>query len=227
MNFLAHFYLDRTHPSSSFIVGAATPDLLSIYNSGLRIKAGHVDHLADDVRAQVDPQFLLGLERHFHADRVFHSSALFSQETQALSRMLEQRFPEQELPRKYFIAHILLELLLDKVLIHHDPEILADYYNHFETQAPFHLLGKATETVAAHPLPNYDAFLTKFVENKYLYHYTENDHLIYILRRLLRRVGIEHSQFLDDPRFDQLMQDFELRIEGYFEEFFTEIRDKE
>ena len=227
MNFLAHFYLDRMHHSSSFVVGAATPDLLSIYNSGLRIKAGHVDHLDAAVRSSVDPQFLLGLERHFHADRVFHSSELFSQETHALSRILEQAFPEQDLPRKYFIAHILLELLLDKVLIHHDPQILPDYYLHFERLAPFDDLRRGTEAVSAHPMPNYEAFLQKFVENKYLYHYTENDHLIYILRRLLRRVGIEQSAFLDDPRFDQLMCDFEVRIGTYFEQFFTEIRAKE
>jgi acyl carrier protein phosphodiesterase len=227
MNFLAHFYLDRSHQSSRFVVGAATPDLLSIYNSGLRIKAGHVDHLAAAQRAAVDPQFLLGLERHFHADRVFHSSALFIAETHHLSEWLAQRFPEQDIPRKYFIAHILLELLLDKVLIGHDPRLLDDYYGHFQALAPFHELHKATETVAAHPMPNYDAFLAKFVENKYLYHYTENDHLIYILRRLLRRVGIEQSHFLDDPRFDQLMQDFEQRIQGYFEQFFVEIRERE
>ncbi len=227
MNFLAHFYLDRSHTSSSFVVGAATPDLLSIYNSGLRIKAGHVDHLAPEIKTQVDPQFLLGLERHFHADRVFHSCELFTQETHALSRMLEERLPQVEVPRKYFIAHILLELLLDKVLIHHDPEILGDYYRHFEQLAPFHDLRLGTEAVSAHPMPNYEAFLAKFVENKYLYHYTENDHLIYILRRLLRRVGIEESRFLDDPRFDALMRDFEVRIENYFEQFFTEIRAKE
>jgi hypothetical protein len=224
MNFLAHFYLDRLHTSSHFVVGAATPDLLSIYNSELRIKAGHVDHLSAEKRALVEPQFLLGLERHFHADRVFHSSTLFSEETHFLSRLMAERFPEQDLPRKYFIAHILLELLLDKVLIHHDPAILPDYYAHFERLAPYADLRHGTEIVSAHPMTNYEHFLQKFVENKYLYHYTKYDHLIYILRRLLRRVGIEHSHFLDDPRFEQLMHDFEKRIEGYFEVFFTEIR---
>jgi acyl carrier protein phosphodiesterase len=224
MNFLAHFYLDRMHESSQFVVGAATPDLMSIYNSGFRIKASRVDHLPAETRAMVDPQFLLGLERHFHADRVFHSSPLFAQETHALSRMMEERFAEQELPRKYFIAHILLELLLDKVLIYHDADLLGDYYAHFARLAPYETLRQGTEIVSAHQMPNYEAFIGKFVDNKYLYHYTENDHLIYILRRLLRRVGIEQSHFLDDPRFDALMHDFEDRIEGYFEQFFSEIR---
>jgi hypothetical protein len=104
---------------------------------------------------------------------------------------------------------------------------LGAYYRHFESLAPFEDVRKATEAVAKHPLPNYESFLMKFVENKYLYHYTENDHLIYILRRLLRRVGIEKSAFLDDGRFSALMDDFEGRIEGYYGKFFEEIREKE
>lgn len=224
MNFLAHYYLDRDNPSGFFVIGAATPDLLSIYNSGLRIKAGHVDHLSAEAKEKTEPMFLAGLNRHFHADRVFHSSPLFSSETHLLSVMLEDGFPEQDIPRKYFIAHILLELLLDKVLIRHNPRLLNDYYRHFELLKPFEAVRQATETVAAHPLPNYESFLMKFVENRYLHHYTENDHLIYILRRLLRRVGVEKGGFLEDDRFPRLMDEFEGRIEGYYEQFFDEIR---
>lgn len=226
MNFLAHYFLDRKHPSSQFVVGAATPDLLSIYNSSLRIKAGQVDHLNAEARTHSDPQFLEGLARHFHADRVFHSSPLFAAETHEFSNMLERTFVGQNVPRKYFIAHIMLELQLDKVLIRHDSALLDDYYRHFESLTPFEQVRKDTETVSGHPLPNYEHFLQKFVENKYLYHYTDNDHLIYILRRLLRRVHIDENQFLDDPRFLELMDEFEARIEGYYLQFFDEIRNK-
>ena len=38
MNLVAHFYLDQHHPEPLFAVGAATPDLLSIYNNGIRLK---------------------------------------------------------------------------------------------------------------------------------------------------------------------------------------------
>ncbi len=224
MNFLAHFYLDRHHPSSFFVVGAATPDLLSIYNSGLRIKASHVDHLSDERRSHVDPMLIEGLERHFHADRVFHSSPLFASETKYFSSVLKAAFPEQDIARKYFVAHIILELLLDKVLIADNPTLLPAYYKHFEALKPFEVVTKGTEEVAKHPLPNYEAFLEKFVDNQYLYHYKEYDHLIYILRRLLRRVGVEKSDYLEDARFQKLMVDFEIRIKECYEQFFTEIR---
>jgi hypothetical protein len=227
MNFLAHFYLDRDCTDSYYAVGAATPDLLSIFNAGLRIKAGQVDHLSPERQAMVHPGFLAGLARHFHADRVFHSSELFSQETHYLSAMLAQRFAEQDVPRKYFVAHILLELLLDKVLIERDPELLPAYYKHFEGAMPFSIVRHGTEVVSGHDLPNYEAFLMKFSENRYLYHYVEYDHLIYILRRLLRRVGIEQTAFLEDQRFTVLMHDFEQRIATYYETFFTEIRAKQ
>ncbi|MFM2375526.1 MAG: hypothetical protein RLZZ165_623 [Bacteroidota bacterium] len=227
MNFLAHFFLDIDQPNGYFAAGAATPDLLSIYNPGLRIKAGQLGHLPPSIRAQADPHFVAGLERHFHADRVFHSSGLFRTEMHELSVLLKRQFHEQDIPRKFFVAHILIELLLDKVLIQQHPGLLDDYYRQFESLSPFRRLRQSTELVSGHSLPNYESFLAKFVENKYLYHYTENDHLVYILRRLLRRVGIWNHGFLDDARFPVLMEEFEARIGTYFGRFFEEIRANE
>lgn len=227
MNFLAHYYLDQEQASSLFVLGAATPDLLSIYNSTLRIKAGQVDHMNPETKAHGNPEFLQGLARHFHADRVFHSSPLFAQTTHDLSVQLQEELSAHVVPRKYFVAHILLELILDKVLIRRDPNILPEYYHHFESLAPWVQVRIATETVSGHLLPNYETFLQKFVENKYLYHYTENDHLIYILRRLLRRVGIEENHFLDDPKFPKLMDAYEEQVAGFHHHFFDEIRAKE
>ncbi|MEM7040617.1 MAG: hypothetical protein AAF570_26880, partial [Bacteroidota bacterium] len=128
---------------------------------------------------------------------------------------------------KYFIAHILLELLLDKVLIAHNPDLLAEYYAHFEVAAPFDVTRAGTETVVKHDLPNYESFLQKFLDNKYLYHYEELDHIAYILKRLLRRVGIQQSAFLDAEPFDRLMQDYEARLSTRYEIFFEEIRTAE
>jgi hypothetical protein len=67
----------------------------------------------------------------------------------------------------------------------------------------------------------------KFADNQYLYHYKDHEHLIYILKRLLRRVGIEQSGFLEDNRFLLLMEEFEPHIERVYEEFFEEIRQAE
>lgn len=226
MNFLSHYYIDQ-HRESPYVVGTLTPDLLSIYYPALRIKAGQVDHFDASQHPDVLPLFFAGLQKHFTVDRIFHSSAYFTEETTHISRMLEQYFPSREIHRKFFIAHILLELQLDQVLIRQDAGIVDRFYGHFENLAPFHELRIATETVSGHPLTNYEHFLEKFTENRYLRHYREHDHIIYVLGRLLRRVKIADLSFLGETAFQDLMDAYHERLEGRYQEFFEEIRQHE
>lgn len=223
MNFLSHYYIDQ-HRESPFVIGTLTPDLLSIYYPALRIKAGQVDHFNAALHPEVPPAFFAGLQKHFTVDRIFHSSKRFTEETEHISRMLEQFFPGREIHRKFFIAHILLELQLDQVLIRKDEGIVDRFYSHFKAMQPFHVLRVATETVSGHPLSNYEHFLEKFTENRYLRHYREHDHIIYVLGRLLRRVKIADLAFLGEPAFQDLMDAYHERLEGRYLEFFEEIR---
>ena len=112
MNLVAHYHLDRTLVNSYFVVGAATPDLLSIYNSQVRIKQRHLKKLSEDELGRITPPFLAGLQKHFFADGIFHTSPLFHQETKRISNMLVEYFPDLEIQRKFFIGHILLELMI-------------------------------------------------------------------------------------------------------------------
>jgi acyl carrier protein phosphodiesterase len=221
MNFLSHFYIDRQEPRHMFILGVVTPDLLSIYNPGLRIKSGQMARLgplADDAQ-----DFVAGLERHFLVDRIFHSSKLFTAETGYLSQRLEQTFPDREIHRKFFIAHILLELQLDQVLVRRYQTIVQEFYAHFEEIRPFVHARRVTEVISGHALPHYESFLEKFLQNRYLTHYREHDHIIYVLGRLLRRVNIEDTRFLGDPLFERLMDDYHARLDGIYRSFFEEI----
>lgn len=223
MNFVAHYFLDRNYESSSFAIGAATPDLLSIYNPSHRIKAAHIRGVSEGALDEHGRELLAGIKRHFHADRVFHSSDFFAEETKEISRSLATHFPDGEVPRKYFIAHVLLELVLDKVLIDHDPLLLDDYYGHFERMDPFRGIQEATTIISGQELPNYDQFLHKFTSNRYLFHYKEWDHILFVLSRIMRRVGIAQRQFLEDKRMMGLMEKLEVRLHERFEDIFKEI----
>lgn len=223
MNLVAHFYLDRDRVNSYFIVGAATPDLLSIYNSSLRIKSRHLKKMDDDQSGRITPTFLAGLQRHFFADGVFHTSPLFQQQTKRISNMLVSYFPELDIQRKFFVGHILLELMMDKVLIDQNPGILESYYGHFESLQPFKELRKASELALGNELPNYEAYMNKFIRRRYLYDYANFNHLAWILRRILRRVSIRNSQYLQTETFLRLMQDYEQELIPMQEQFFDEI----
>lgn len=224
MNLVAHYYLDRDLVNSYFAVGAATPDLLSIYNSQLRIKQRHLLKLSEDEAGRITPPFLNGLQRHFFADGIFHDSPIFQRETKRISNMLVQYFPDIAIQRKFFIGHILLELMLDKVLIKLHPGILETYYGHFEALQPFRDIRRSLEIALNHQLPNYEAYLTRFLRRKFLYHYADPQHIAWILRRILRRVRIRDTEYVQSPTFFKLMEDYEVELLEMHEEFFTEIR---
>lgn len=223
MNFVAHFFLDREIGNPYFAIGAATPDLLSIYHPDLRIKKAQIPDVDELDLNEHGLALLDGIERHFEADRIFHSSPLFAKETGAISHALSERFQEGEVPRKYFIAHVLLELVLDKVLIEIYPDLLDTYYRHFEAAAPFLEVEIATSEICQNPLPNYSHFLQKFLENRYLYQYQRWDHIAYVLGRILRRVSIEERKFIEDPRFMVLVKDLESDLKKNYMQFFDEI----
>ena len=227
MNLVAHYYLDRDRVNSYFVVGAATPDLLSIYNSSLRIKARHLKKMSEDQAGRITPPFLSGLYRHFFADGVFHLSPTFNAETKQISNMLVDYFPDLNVQRKFFIGHILLELLIDKILIDKNPGILESYYGHFESLQPFRDLRKASQLAVGHDLPNYEAYMHKFMRRKYLYHYADFEHIAWVLRRILRRVSIRNNQYLQSDTFRKLMADYEEMLAPNIEVFFQEIRDAE
>lgn len=227
MNFISHFYLDRDVQNSLFIAGSITPDLMSIYNSGLRIKNSHLKRFHSNLHPDVPESFVRGLARHFFVDRIFHSSVHFTAETQRISRELAERFPQYDIQRKFFIGHILLELLLDKILIDSHPDLLNEFYAHFSRPEEYLLMQNATAEVSGHDLPKYTSFLKKFYDHKYLRQYQRYEHIVFVLNQILRRVRITNRDYLDDREFIAYMKDYEAGLKERYMVFFQEIRDAE
>ena len=224
MNLIAHFYLDLNRANSYFVVGAASPDLLSIYNSNLRIKARHLRLLDEEQAGRINPPFLAGLQRHFFADGVFHTSPNFFAQTKRISNLLVEYFPDQDIQKKFFIAHILLELLIDKILIDQHPGILESYYGHFESLLPFKDIKQSLHTAMGHDLHNYEGYMQRFLRRKYLYDYARYDHIAWVLKRILRRVRLDNSDYVSTNRFRDLMAAYEAELAEQYEVFFSEIR---
>ena len=61
-------------------------------------------------------------------------------------------------------------------------------------------------------MPSYDGFLARFVEKKYLYRYTDWEHVIYILKRILLGVGIRKVDYLHEPVFLERMLVYETEL---------------
>lgn len=209
MNFLSHYYLDRHIGNDYFVVGVCTPDLLSIFNREVRIKSKKMHHFRGTTEFDF---FQTGVERHFEADKIFHSSLFFQEECRYISLNLHEIFGAKEIKRSFFVSHILLELMLDKVLIKRDSQLVDGFYYHFK-QVALHQIVEMTEKMAERELAAYSAFLQRFLQHQYLYHYSEYAYIVFVLRRLLRRVGIPEGNYLDDAQFIDFLAKYEQRLD--------------
>lgn len=208
MNFLSHFYLDRNLDDSWFFLGVSTPDLVSIFDRNVRLKKGRMPLIRENENTEAEISFYNGCLRHIEVDGIFHSSKFFKEETGIISELLRNTFRKEELSRTFFVAHVALELILDKILIQETPGLVENYYRHMEKYTLDKQL-EMTEWVTKTKLPGYKGFLHKFINRKYLSHYTDWDHVIFVLKKILMGVGVKPIEFLHDPRFIDTMIAYE------------------
>lgn len=208
MNFIAHYFLDRNLDDSLFFAGVSTPDLVSIFDRTIRLKEKRMPLIMEHEGTQAELSFYNGVMRHFEVDRIFHTSDFFKQEVRILCDEFNQVVGERKVQRDFFVAHILFELALDKVLIHQNSTLVDDFYTHLNSRSLDEIV-RLTEWVTHTPMPSYNGYLRKFIHRKYLYNYTDWEHVLFILKRIIQGVGIRDTQYLFQPAFRELVERYE------------------
>ena len=84
------------------------------------------------------------------------------------------------------MAHVLVELALDAVLLRDTPTLADEFYRDFAA-ADFGQITRWTETMVCQPLPALPAVLTRFADSRYLYQYGEDEGVATGLSHLCRR----------------------------------------
>ena len=209
MNFLAHYYLDSQSADSLFVIGLVTPDLMSLYNRGIRFRERDILKATKNASLSTEEQTLLkGVSRHFEADGIFHDSAFFKDESSLIGKRLRDAFPAHNVERSFFVGHVLLELCLDRLLMQEYPSLTTSFYEHFRAFSP-EKIAELTSTLAGNPLPGYQEFLIRFLEKPYIPR---------ILRRILTMVGIpaQGYEYLSDPDFEEQLLECEKILQKRF-----------
>lgn len=185
MNYLAHG-LRRLDGSPWRLAGTALPDWLRVLDRRLRIAPDRATAAArgDDAHAA---GLALGVLDHVEDDRRFHTSAAFvaaTHDVAALFGPLRDGFPGL---RPSFVAHVLVEVLLDAALVHEDPSRLDRYY-----AALAGLRADDVERAAARMTPSPPAGLaplvTRFVRARFVADYLTDDGVVRRLDQTFRRV---------------------------------------
>lgn len=181
MNFLAHYYFDRTD-SPAYNLGLILPDLYRNFNRGLRITKAQLNEL------QCSSHLLAGSRRHFVSDERFHSSEVFrSGESMLLNKLRAEDSPGFD--RDYFIAHIYYELVLDHVLLKQHKSLAEELYSDYSRVNKDELktyLKSFNQNAVERFLQGFD----HFNETAYLQSYHEPDLVVFALGKICNKMNI-------------------------------------
>lgn len=183
MNYLSHYFTDYQPGRPHFNAGLILPDLLVRCNRKWRVRK--LD-LPEEAPLPVQ-ELAMGCNQHQMRDHLFHTSPEFEGEADQLKMALRNN-GFRKLPfRASFMGHIIIEMLLDRLLVHDHPELLSSFYGDLEQVADAELLafGRHADFNAAAFLPYYQRFL----EARYLGSYVHNEQFIFALNRIFSRIG--------------------------------------
>lgn len=186
MNYLSHYYVDRLPKDPYYATGLVLPDLVRTATPKYRVKAinSHATH------TQILPVHFQSLQRgvnkHFEVDNHFHASYIFYNVQQNVKELVNATPFSPNINRKYFLAHIMVELLLDYFLIQQYPDLPKHFYQHI-TQANTTILTNFLSKQHKLPASATTAFATSFqhfISTQYLHHYQKISGVVYALSRV-------------------------------------------
>ncbi len=123
MNYLSHYYFDRDEDNKYFNIGLILPDLARSHIAKLRINPyKNITFTTKEIASMND-----GCNKHFASDRKFHNWMTFVELTNKATDMIRES-GDKDINRDYFITHIMVEILLDKILLDQNPTLADDFY---------------------------------------------------------------------------------------------------
>lgn len=183
MNYLTHYYYNIRHPlltsvSPEFHFGAALPDILSVYDRHLRFHPS-------EIRA-IQSELGHGILNHLEMDAFFHRSVFFKNSYEGIRILLTQTVPKELDIRPFFLAHVLVEILLDHLLLVQSPDLGRRFYSAIgsvDIKETIRLL----EAHFSKRLYGLDELINKFLVTRFLESYIDIHNLIYPVNRMLAR----------------------------------------
>lgn len=219
MNYLSHYYFDQQSNNPELILGGLLPDLSHSFHKKAALKPGR--HSFELLQKPGTASMLRGWERHKAIDKYFHNASFFIQETAYLKAQIKPLFLNPG-PYIFFMAHILLELCLDGLLLNTgkvDAAILYQQLSKVEksTLEEFFSLSESTNP-AGFPL-----FLANFITQGYLGSYNKPAGIIYALDRICERLWKTRFNETEKTGLENMIVNYINKIEPYYLTIYVEI----
>jgi hypothetical protein len=186
MNYLAHGWQFSADPY--FLAGTAAPDWLSVIDRQVRVRSRTAAQFvgdADSILAAV----ARGVVQHHADDAWFHATPVFNELNLAFAVEIREALPGDEGFRPSFLGHILVELLLDATLAEEEPQRLDGYYAALTALDPA-ATERAISSLATKPTDRIAPLIPRFIAERFLYDYLDDERLLIRLNHVMRRVGL-------------------------------------
>lgn len=190
MNYLAHYFCEHPEERPYYVLGLILPDLLrDVQKRKVRFGPGDLAASREGQLGPIGCDIAEGIQRHLDIDVAFHSSAFFKQGMHQVWQWLGEHQYDTIPSRLPVFAHVLLELMMDRIIMRHAPDALEQFYANLEAVERsevlqwFEALGVIDRPVAAF------ARVQVFLDDRFLYRYPDNAMMLYALNVLNQKVG--------------------------------------
>ena len=184
MNYLSHFIIDHSPHEHYYNVALILPDISKSWIKTFKSPP------PSPTFSLYQKQLLNGSLKHYESDTLFHSSAFFERYQFIINEFLKTVTFSSDVNRKWFIAHILTELLIDRQFVKNNVYYVDQFYKSLhsiensELSSFLNFYGMPDTT-------DFFKFFDHFRNVKYIYYYADNNKFIYSLNRIMMRVGIK------------------------------------
>jgi len=186
MNYFAHGYRFLDDPY--FLAGTAIPDWMNVVDRRTRVRPKAATVLSQSASGPM-ATVARGVLQHFHDDGWFHRTPAFSELCWQFTVRVRDAIHDDGGMRPSFLGHILVEILLDATLVDEHPEMLDAYYAAVLEVDPA-VLEETVDRMAPHPPPRWGHLIERFVAERFLADYLDDERLLFRLNQVMRRVGL-------------------------------------
>jgi hypothetical protein len=171
MNFLSHYFIDCDNPSAYFKFGLIMPDLTKGFNQLMRKKVA-------SYHPELGEHFAIsqGISKHQLTDKIFHSLPEFELLQANLKSELKSLQLLEALPRSWFLAHIAVEMMIDRTLLKLYPHLCVEFYETLAIVSQPAVEKYFAETGCNHLYGDFFGNFKTFTERRFLQYYPRDDH---------------------------------------------------
>jgi len=214
VHFLSHYYTELPADNPLFVTALTIPDLATGFS-----KAHNSVVLKNPPPRDTDLLHIHnGILRHYAGDKWFHNSPLFLEHLSLFSIAFEGQGLSRERLRLSVIAHLAVEMMLDRQIMIYNSNLCRDFYDKLD-RTDESILANYFDYLALEAEKK--SFLSKFQffkQRRFLFLFSELENIVFALNRVYS--SVTKTEFTDDEKvkFHTALSNIDMKLRYSWQE---------